>query len=96
MHVEKSYRKQRARLHKKREVAERLELGFFLRMFICLVAFIAFAGVKLRGGETLAWVQNKVEYYMQGAPKLSQAYEESVEAINLLCDRIIEAQNADD
>lgn len=96
MQMDKTYRKMRARLRKRREEPTGAGMGFLLRMFICLVAFLAFAGIRLRGGQIHSWAQNQVEYYMRGERAISQAYDESVEAINQLCDRIIEAQNADD
>ncbi len=94
--MEKTYRKMRAKLRKRREEPAGAGMWFLFRMFICLVAFLVFAGIKLRGGEVLLWAQNQVAYYMRGAPAIAQAYDESVEAFNQLCDRIIEAQNADD
>ncbi len=94
--MEKRYERQRAKLRKRREEPAEISLSFLLRMFICLVVFLAFAGVKMRGGETFLQMQKQVACYLNGASGIAQAYDESVEAINRLCDRIIEAQNAND
>ena len=95
--MDKPYRKLRARLYKRRE-SEATSVGgsFFLRILVCTAVFLCIVGIRLRGGEQQAWLQNQLAYYLQGATSISEAYTESVEAFNRFCDRIVEGQSADD
>lgn len=90
--MEKTYRRLRSSARKKTAVPVHAS-GFLVRMGICALAFMAFAAVKLHGGETLLWAQNQIDYYLFGAPAFSEAYTQSIEAFNQFCDRWVEAQN---
>ena len=94
--MEKTYRRLRAKMRRKSEEVSVGHISFLVRMLVCLVAFLVVGGIKLRGGEMLDWTESQMEFYMSGATEISTAYHESVEAVNQLCDRIIEAQNQND
>ncbi len=95
--MDKAYRKLRAKLHKRREAeTETVGGGFILRVLVCLVVFLCLAMFLFSGGEKYAWLSSRLAYYMQGAPSVTEAYAESVEAFNQFCDRIVEGQISND
>ncbi len=91
--MEKRYRRLRARIRHKEEPEGRYAAGFFMRTVVCLLLFLLLAGIRLYGQDIFLRAQNRIAACMCGETDLSGAYAQSVEAVNLFCDRIVEAQN---
>ena len=90
--MDKTYRKMRSKLHKRKETTTDASGSFMFRLFVCMLVFLALAGIRLRGGELYGWVQAQIGACMYGEHGVVQAYNESVEAFNQFCDRVVEAR----
>ncbi len=91
--MDKSYKKVRANLRRPKMAQPQIKgTGFILRMLLCFGLFLYFAFARLCGGDMLAQTKNGLEYYLRGAPDFVRARDESIEAFNQFCDRIVEAQ----
>ena len=91
--MEKRFRRLRARTRYDDEACGTYGAGFFVRTVVCLLLFFVLAGIRFCAKDLFMRTQTQIASYLSGEVNLSGAYTQSVEAFNLLCDRIAEAQN---
>ncbi len=91
--MEKRYKRLNMRTRHSEDKYNLYASGFVFRTLVCLLLFLMLAGIRFYGQELYLRVQNQIAACLTGEKDLVGAYTQSVEAVNLFCDHIVEAQN---